>query len=89
MASLGHPRKFQRVSRLRFVTASASLDGNQANFARRLAISCACMLYVHFWGLLSLKEFTLRPSLAFSYVGSVIAWHLSSVYRPNFVAWDT
>ena len=34
MASLGHPCKFQSVSRLAFVTAATSLTGGQPNFAR-------------------------------------------------------
>jgi len=32
-------------------------------------------------------KFTLRPSLAFSYIGSVTARHSSSGCQPNFVAW--
>jgi len=34
-------------------------------------------------------KFTLRPSLAFSYIGSVTALHSSSGRQPNFVAWYT
>jgi len=34
LASLGHPSKFHRVSRLDFVTAPTSLNGRQPNFAR-------------------------------------------------------
>jgi len=30
---------------------------------------------------------TLCPSLAFSYIGSVTAWHSSSGHQPNFSAW--
>jgi len=37
LASLGHPSKFQRVSRLYFITAPPSLNGGQPNFARCLA----------------------------------------------------
>jgi len=37
--SLGHPSKFQRVSRLGFVTAATSLNGSQPNLARCLAVS--------------------------------------------------
>jgi len=46
-----------------------------------------------FWGLLRPygilpgAEFTLRPSLAFSYVGSVTAQHSSSGHQPNYAAW--
>jgi len=82
--SLGHPSKFQRVSRLGFVTAATSFTGGQPNFARCLAVSWAGTLYIHFRELLppdriSLHaKFTLRPSLAFSYIGIVIARHSSS-----------
>ena len=55
--SLGHPSKFQRVSHLGFVTVSTSVNGDEPNFARYLAISWASKLYIHFWGLLSPKEF--------------------------------
>jgi len=72
---LGHPSKFQRVSRLAFVTAATSLTGGQPNFARCLtSVSWAGTLYnIQFWGLLSPDgiltgaKFTLRPSLAFSH----------------------
>jgi len=39
-------------------------------------------------GILPRAKFTLRPSLAFSYIGSVTAWHSSSVCQSNFAAWD-
>jgi len=61
--------------------------------ARSLAVSWAGTLYIHFWGLLppdgilSRAKFTLRPSLAFSYIGSVTARHSSSGRQPNFAAW--
>jgi len=55
--SLGHPSKFQRVSRLNFVTAATSLNGSQPNSARCLAASWAGTLYIHFQGLLPLMEF--------------------------------
>jgi len=51
--SLGHPSKFQRVSRLGFVTAATSLNGGQPNFAPFLAVSWTATLYIHFRGLLS------------------------------------
>ena len=62
-----------------------ALTGGQPNFARSLAVSWADTLYIHFWGLLPPNgilppaKFTLRPSFAFSYIGSVTAWHSSSV----------
>ena len=65
---LGHPSKFQRVSRLAFVTAATSLTGGQSNFARCLAGSClAATLCIHFRvlllpdGNLPRAKFTLRP----------------------------
>ena len=86
--SLGH-----RVSRLGFVTAATSFTGGQPNFARCLALSWAGTLYVHFRellppnGILLGAKFTLRPSLAFSYIGSVTTRHSSSGRQSNFVAW--
>ena len=91
--SLGHPIKFQRVSRLGFVTAAMSLTGGQQNSARSLAISWAGTLYIHFWGLLPpnrilpAAKFTLRLSLVFSCIDSITAWHLCSGHQPNFVVW--
>jgi len=38
-------------------------------------------------GILPAAKFTLRPSLAFSYIGSVNARHSSSGRQPNFVVW--
>ena len=55
--SLGHPSKFQRVSRLGFVTAATSLTGGQPNLARRLAVSCAGTLLIHFRSLASWRNF--------------------------------
>jgi len=55
LASLGHRSKFQRISRLRFVTAATSLTEGQPNLARCLAVSLADTLYL--WGLLPLMEF--------------------------------
>jgi len=57
LASLGHPSKFQRVSRLAFVTAATLLTRGQPNFAWCLAVSWAATLYIHFRGLLPLSEF--------------------------------
>ena len=91
--ALGHLSKFQWVSRLGFVTAPTSLNGGQPNFGRCLAVSLAGTLYVHFWGLLLPNrilqgaKFTLHPSLALSYIGSVIVWHSSSGHQPNFAVW--
>ena len=69
LASLGHPSKFQRVSRLAFVTAATSLNRGQPNFAQCLVVSWPGILYIiHFRGLLPPNgilhgaKFTLRPS---------------------------
>jgi len=51
---------------------------------------------IHFRGLLLPNrillfpgaKFTLRPGLAFSYIGSITARHSSSGRQPNFAAWD-
>jgi len=93
LASLGHPSKFKWVSHLGFVTAATSLNGSQPNFAQCLAISWAGTLYIHFRGLLPPDgilpdaKFTSHASLAFSYIGSVTAQHLSSGHRPSFIVW--
>jgi len=83
--SLRHPSKFQRVSCLGFVTAETSFTGGQPNFARCLAVSWAGTVYNtyifggSFPGWISPHaKFTLRPSLAFSYIGSITARHSRS-----------
>jgi len=38
-------------------------------------------------GILPRAKFTLRPSLAFSYIGNVTARHSSSGRQPNFAPW--
>ena len=93
MASFGHPSKFQRVTRLGFVTAATSLTRGQLNFARCLDVSWAGTLDIHSRGLLPPDgilpgaKFTLRPSLAFSYIDSVTARHpavgVSRTLRPG------
>jgi len=68
-----------------------SPEANQT--ARYLAVSWAATLYMHFRGLLPPDgilpgaKFTLRPSLAISYIGSVTARHCSSGRQTNFAAW--
>jgi len=57
LASLGHPSKFQRVSRLAFVTAGTSLTGGQPNFALCFAVSWVATPCIHFRGRLPLTEF--------------------------------
>jgi len=53
-AGLGHLSKFQRSSRLGFVTAAVSLS--PPNFARCLAVSWAGILYIHFGAFCPLTE---------------------------------
>jgi len=53
LANLGHPSKFQRVSRVGFVIAATSLNGSQLNFARCLAVSCTDTLYNTFSAVLA------------------------------------
>jgi len=93
--SLWHPSKFERVSCLGFVTAATSLTRGQPNFAQCLAMSWAGTLYIYIYTFLGLlppnrilpaAKFTLCPSLAFSYTGSITARHLSSGRQPNSVA---
>jgi len=73
LAGFGHPSKFQRVSRLAFVTAARSLTVGQPNLARCLAVSGAGTLYIHFWGLLPpdgilpCAKFNLHPSCIILY----------------------
>jgi len=50
LVGLEHPNKFQRVSRLGFVTASTSLNRGEQNFARCLTVSWAGTLYILFFG---------------------------------------
>jgi len=79
--------KFQRVSRLAFVTAATSLTGGQPNFARCLAVSWAVTLYILLFiytlsgasgGIFSGAKFSLRPSLAFSYIGTALQQRASA-----------
>jgi len=92
--SLGHPSKFQRVSRLAFDTAATSLTGGQPNFARSLAISWAGTLYIHFWATCPLTQFChVQNSLCVQVLRSPIlaallhGTPLLQRAQPNFVAW--
>ena len=91
LASLGHPCKFQRVSRLgSIVTAATSLTGGQPNctmFGRLLGWYCTFSGALAPCGILPGTKFTLHPSRSFSYIGSVTARHSSSGNQPNFAAW--
>jgi len=89
LAGLGHPSKFQRVSRVGFVTAPTSLNEGQPNFALCLAVSWSGTLCrpIHFRGLLPLTEFCQMQyslcvqSLTFSFIGGVATRHSSSVRK--------
>jgi len=92
-AGLGHPNKFQWVSRFGFVNAPTSLNGGQPNFAWCLAVSWAGTLYIHFREILPPTVFcqlqkSMRPNLAFSYIDSVTTAHSSSGRQPNFAAFS-
>ena len=89
--------KFQQVSHLAFVTAPASLNGGQPNFAGCLAISRVGTLCIHSGvGLLPPNrilpgsKFTLRPNLALSYRQHYCTAlrDSSSGHQPNFVAFN-
>ena len=66
----------------------------EANHTLHDVWPCPALLhYIYIiWGLLPpdrilpVAKFTLRPSLAFSYIGTVTAWHSSSGRQPNFAA---
>ena len=81
--------KFQQVLRIAFVTAATPLNGGQPNFARCLAVFWAGTLLIHFRWICSVTDFfpgakfTLRPSLAFPYIGIVTARHSSNGRQPN------
>jgi len=90
LASLGHTSKFQRVSRVGFVTAGTSLTGGQPNFARCLAVSWAATLHIHFRGLLlpdrilpGAKFTTSKSCILVSYIGTVTARHSALLQRAS------
>jgi len=90
--SLGHPRKFQLVSRLGFVTAARSLARGQPNFAWCLVISWAGTLYIHFWGFCPWQNFA-RYKIDFTSKSCVLLhWQryctaLQQRGQPNLAAW--
>jgi len=92
---LGTPANFNRFHVLASLyTAPTSLNGGQLNFARCLAVSCAGILYIHFGGscpppsngILPAAKFTLRPSLVFAYIGSVL-YGTRGLGVSQFAAW--
>jgi len=99
--SLGNPSKFQWVSHLDFIAATTSLTGGQPNFVRCLGISwdvwasLGLAYYIYTFGgscpppdgSWPCAKLTLRPSLAFSYIGTITVRHSSSGHQPNIAAW--
>jgi len=89
-------RQIYRVSRLGFVTAPTSLNRGQSTtlctiFGRLLGWYniCAFLGLLYPKGIVQVQsKFTLRPRLAFFYIGSATARHLSSGCQPNFVAFS-
>jgi len=80
---------------LGFVTAVTLLSGGQPELARHLAISWTGTLYIYIYFLVAFARqnfaganFNLRPSLAFSYIGSVTARHSSSGRQPQTLRHD-
>jgi len=65
---LGHHSKFQRVSRLHFVTALMSINVGQPNFAQCLAVSWAGILYINFRWLLPPNGIFARCKIHFALV---------------------
>jgi len=95
LASLGHFSKFQRVSRVGSLLQRRHLpEANQTLHDVWPSLGLTHTIYT-FWrllppdGILPGARFTLRPSLAFSYIGSVTARHSSSGRQPNCAAWNT
>jgi len=92
LASLGHTSKFQQVSRLGLVTAPTSL--NEVNQTLHDVWPSMGWYTVYIFGglapnrILSGAKFTLRPSLAFSYIGNVTARHSRSGRQLNFAAFS-
>jgi len=89
LVSLGHP--MQQIS-----TGFASRRRYCSDVAQRRSTKLCTMFgrlvavhYIHFWrllsrnGILTGEKFTLRPNLAFFYIGSVTARHSSSGRQPN------
>jgi len=90
--SLGHPSKFQQVSILGVIILHRRRSPEANQSLHGVWPSPGLVHYVHIGGLLPPKgilsgaKFALRPSLAFSYIGSVNARHWSSGRQSNFAA---
>ena len=93
LVGLGHPGRFNGLHIL------ASLLHRHRSVEVNQTLQDVCRLlgwytiYVNFGGLLPHNrilpsaKFALRPSLAFSYIGSVTGRHSSSGCQPDFAAW--
>jgi len=87
-----HPSKFQRVSRLGFVTRATSFTGGQPNFARCLTVSWVSTLYIHFRRLSPRLNFTTCKIHFGSKSCFPLYWQryctsLKQRDQPNFAAW--
>jgi len=91
---LGRPSKFQRFSRLGFVTAATSLNGSQPNFAGCLAvfyiyISGGCKRNLAWTEFCQVQNSVCVLQVLCSPIGNVTALHSSSGCDTNFAALST
>jgi len=93
LASLGHPSKFQRFRVLAsLLHRCRSTQVNQT--LHDVWPSPGLVHYIYIFGgscpltgFCQLQNSFCVPSLVFSYIGSVTAWHSSSGRQPKFAAW--
>jgi len=90
--SLGHPANFNRFRFLALLLQRRrSPETNQT--LHDLWSSPGLVHYIYIlaafasWQNFAACKIHLRPSLAFSYIGRVTAWHFSRGSQPNFAAW--
>ena len=94
MYQLGAPQQISMGFGFGFVTAPTLLNGHQPNSAQCWS-SPELVQYIYIFGgscppnrILLGAKFAFRPSLAFCYICSFTAWHLSSGHQPNFAAFS-
>jgi len=93
LASLGHPSKFQRLSRLGFIAIHRRRSAEVNQTLHDVWLFPGLIHYVCILGALAPNGilpgaiFTLCPSLALSYIGSVTARHSSRGRQPSFAVW--
>jgi len=94
LTSSGHPSKFNRFRVLpSLLQRCHSVEANQTLHDVWPSAGLLHYIYIHFRRLLPPDrilpgaKFTLHPSLAFLFIGSVTARHSSSGHQPNFAAW--